>query len=363
LIITALELKNFRNLNLLLTPAPHFNLILGKNGIGKSNLLDALYHLALGKSFKPYTLKNNVNFHDQSFALIRTDLVKAGISKELKIIFSITEDESERKRLEINTKPTTRAKFINNLSLILFAPHNTNLLVSTPDIRRNELDDFASTLDFRYAMKLSEYRSVLRTRNSLLRALSEGFAKASELDYWDEKLAELGGSLIAMRFSLFAALKPRLQELAKQHFAPDFGQLELTYLTKFTDGDPIMLLRNKLKDNRIKEIAAGQTLYGPHKDDFAILNSNKDLKLFGSRGQQRISTLLLKLSMWEQLRKTNHIKPLILLDDAMAELDADNRVKLEEIISELKAQTFVATTHESDYSKKLLKQMEIFRLD
>lgn len=362
MVIRKLELKNFRNLNIALDPSSGFNLILGQNGVGKSNMLDALYHLALVKSFKPYTQRNNVNFNAKDFASIKAELDQEGLNKELKIVFSLSED-SERKRLEVNSKPTTRSRFINNLTLILFAPHNTNLLVSTPDVRRSELDDFGSAVDFKYAMKLAEYRNVIRTRNSLLKVVSEGFGKLSELDYWDNKLAQLGGELILMRQELFMLLQPLIKELSSKQFDSELSNIIINYESKLKGDDPIRIMSEKIMQNRNKEIAAGQSLYGPHKDDFNITSNDKDLKLYGSRGQQRIATLLLKLAMWRYLEQLRQIKPVILLDDAMAELDDENRSKLQDIISDLEAQTFIATTHKEDYSTKMLKKMQIINLD
>lgn len=363
MIVSKLELKNFRNLNIEFDPSNGFNLILGKNGVGKSNLLDALYHLSLVKTFKPYILKNNVNFNKLDHASIAATVLNEDIKKDLKIIFSLTDEDNERKRLEVNSKPTTRSRFVNNLTVILFAPHNTNLLVSSPEVRRNEIDDFGSLVDFKYRLKLYEYKEVLKTRNSLLRALNKGFSNPLELDYWDNKLSDLGGELINLRVKIIDALGPLTREMAKKYFDKVLSDIEIKYLSKFNGDDPKELLREKLLENRDKEIAVGNSLYGPHRDDIEVLHKGKDMKLFGSRGQQRITTLLLKLAMFEYLSEVNNITPVILLDDAMAELDDSNRKKLEEIIASLKCQSFIATTHKSDYSSILLKRMDIISLD
>ena len=364
MVITKLDINNFRNLNLKFEPQAGFNLILGKNGTGKSNFLDSIYHLSLAKSFKPYTLKNNVNFEKPEFAVIEANIEEDDIQKELRIVFATSpEIEYEKKRLFVNTKATIRAKFINNISVILFAPHNTNLLTSSPDIRRLELDDFASSFDFKYALTLNEYKELIKTRNSLLRVLSEGNGGADQLDYWDSKLVQLGAKLIIERKNLIERLNPIMNAKAKSKFNEKLNNLEIVYITKFNSENPKKEFEEKIKENRFKEIAAGQTLYGPHKDDFMILNNEKDLKLFGSRGQQRISTLLFKLSMWQYIFDSKGIKPIILLDDAMAELDDENKISLEKIIEELDTQTFIATTHIEDYSKRLLEKMSILKLE
>jgi DNA replication and repair protein RecF len=212
-------------------------------------------------------------------------------------------------------------------------------------------------------MKLNEYRNVLKTRNSLLKVISEGFGKLSELDYWDSKLAQLGGEIVMMRQELFLLLQPLIEDLTSKQFDPELSNIIINYESKMKGDDPVKLMSDKIIENRNKEIGAGQSLYGPHKDDFNISSNEKDLKLYGSRGQQRIATLLLKLAMWRYLEQLRSIKPIILLDDAMAELDDLNRSKLQDIINDLQAQTFIATTHKQDYSTKMLKKMQIITLD
>jgi len=363
LIIKLIELKNFRNLDLVLEPDPGYNLILGANGTGKSNLLDALYHLALGKTFKPYTIKNNINFHTQKdFALIKGVIDNDGQNKELQMIFAAGKEDGERKRLEFNGKPTTRAKFINNLYLILFAPHNINLLIGTPDLRRDELDDFASLCDFKYAVYINEYKHIIRNRNRLLKAISAGQAQRHQLAYWDKKMLELGSYILAMRQKILDELAPYVTELARINFASELQQLEVVYQTRFPGTDPkavFKLFRDQVNANQDKEVIVGQSLYGPHKDDFIINFDGNDLKVFGSRGQQRIATFLLKLAMWDYLAELKEIKPVILLDDVMSELDSRNRRLLEGIITSLNTQTFITTTHEEDYSSEFLKKMKI----
>ena len=373
MILRELILKNFRNLNIKLTPKTGLNLIVGNNGSGKSNLLDSIYHLALAKSFKPYSLKNNINIDNSSeFSVISGQLENEDLQREIKIIFSQTTSDAEHKRYELNGKATSKAKFLNNLNVILFAPHNINMIVFTPQIRREEFDDFGSICDFRYALALEEYHIVLINRNRLLKAINEQIATIKQLDYWNEKLVKLGSFLIHERQKMIRALGPTIEQYTKEYLKPELRNIELQYISRFIPekSSEISLqeistnFKATLEENQSKEIAAKQTLYGPQKDDYCfILNNKLDLKTFGSRGQQRMVILILKLSMWEYLYKIKSIKPIILLDDIMSELDSENKKILERIILSLGSQTFISTTHEKEYSIVLRSKMTITCLD
>jgi DNA replication and repair protein RecF len=192
-------------------------------------------------------------------------------------------------------------------------------------------------------------------------------------------MLQLGSYLTSIRLHLLAELYPILHELAATHFGEDFKDLELNYLCKLLPGnfkkisaareetatlqaDIIAIYADKLATGRDKEINSKQSQYGPHKDDFEVILNGNDLKIFGSRGQQRIATFLIKLAMWQYLAAQKGTSPIILLDDIMSELDGQNRKILEEMILGSGAQTFITTTHATDYGKDFRSKSEVKNL-
>ena len=365
-----LSLKNFRNLNLDFTVDPGINLISGSNGAGKSNLLDGIYFLAFTKSFKPYSEKNNIAWNNPlkfSFikAQIRDEAQKDAKPMELKIIFNNVQG-SEQKRLEINGLGKTRRNFVYRLPVVLFAPHNINWLAGSPDVRREEFDDFICSISPDYVDKLSAYKSVIRNRNKILQKINEGIGQIGELNYWNEKLVDLGAFIVTYRSEIIQKFQPSLRQDALKIFHSELANLSLVYQSKFNGGhsqsEVGKLLRNKIQENLTKEISAGQTLYGPQRDDYSLLADDKDLKVFGSRGQQRIATLIVKMAMFNYIKSYLGITPVILLDDIMSELDNLHRKNLEKYLLNLNAQLFLTATEEKMFGKEILKKAKLLKI-
>lgn len=357
MLISELILKNYRNLDVATAPGRKFNLIIGENGLGKSNYIDAIYNLAQGHSFKRYLDGHNINHHKQvDFARIDAKLINEE-ERQMSIIFSQINGRNMRK-FKVNDLPTTRRKFVSHLQVVLFTPQTLSLIDGGPEVRREELDEFLADLDFNYAAILAEYKEVVRNRNRLLANIWDGRANVSQLGFWNQKLLELGSQIVAFRQTALREFLPVLKDTAKTLFAQDLSDIDLKYLSRLvTEAEDVKTRFAKLlEENQQKELASKKSLYGPHRDDYEFFQSGRSLKVFGSRGQQRLIAMILKIAMWEYLSKVKADKALLLLDDILSELDPQNRAKLSEVLSQLDTQTFISGTEEHYFEKKLLQE-------
>jgi len=358
-IINSLSLKNFRNLNVDVKLSPNVNIIFGENAAGKTNFLDSIYYLCYGKSFRPYAASTEINWDtDSAFGTIAAYFAQ---SIDLcKIVFSGNNiDKKNTKRFLFGESGTTRNKFTQGKKLILFTPHLLNIIAGTPADRRDELDIFLSNIDYKYAGLLKRYKSIVKNRNKLLQKLQSGYGDNTQLDFWNEKLLLDGTEIITKRIDFFKELDPILDESAKKLFNK-YGDFSLQYFSKFTSGNSILEeFKTKLNQNLQKEIYAGRTLYGPHREDWAIYLDNRDLKLYGSRGQQRLAALIIKFAFWIYVSKTDDQPIPILLDDIFSELDKKNSEKLQKFFMNLDTQIFITTANKSEIISDWKNIMEI----
>jgi len=358
-IINSLSLKNFRNLNLDVKLSPNVNIIFGENAAGKTNFLDSIYYLYYGQSFRPYAASTEINWDTTSdFGTITAQFIQN--NDIYKIVFSGNNlDKKNTKKFLLEESSTTRSKFIRDKALILFTPHLLNIIAGTPADRRGELDTFLSSIDYKYAALLKRYLAVVRNRNKLLQKLQSGYGNDTQLDFWNEKLLIDGTEIITKRIELFKELDPILDESAKKLFN-QYGDFSLKYFSKFTTGDNIFNdFKVKLEQNIQKEIYAGRTLYGPHREDWAILLDNRDLKLYGSRGQQRLAALIIKFAFWMYISKIHEYSTPILLDDIFSELDKKNSKKLQKFFMGLNTQIFITTANKSEIISDWKESVEI----
>lgn len=357
MLLKSIQIKNFRNLNLSTEFPKDVNIVVGSNGVGKSNFLDAIYYLAYTKSFKKYSERNNITFNGQvDFASIEANLATKKINKELKVIFSIDSNGFERKRLEIDKRVKSRSNFIGNLYLSLFAPHNINLLGGTPEMRRDELDDFISVVDRNYDRFLSEYKQVVRNRNQILGRVRDGKSQTSELQFWTDKMIVLGSEILKTRAEIFKEFKPFIKREADV-FEKQLSGLEIQYISKIDllNGDIKDNFKKKVSENFEKEVIVGRCLYGPHRDDYDFISDDKNLKIYASRGQQRIATMIFKTAMWHYFLDIKKVRALLLLDDIMSELDPENKKNVEIMVNRLSTQTIITATNKTEFSNSLLK--------
>lgn len=295
--IQGLSLTNFRNFDKkTIEFGEGVNVINAPNAKGKTNILEAIFMLSLGKSFKTRKVDECIKYGEQ-ISRISTDGLEVVLTKEV--------DGWPKKRLLVNGVPRRLVDFTGNIKTVLFAPQDLELITDGPILRRNFLDNVLCVTDKEYRRSLLSYEKGLRQRNRLLLQIRDNGASRSSLVFWNQLLIKNGDVISNMRRNLI-------------EFINNLGNCNLVY-------DPSSISESRLEQYSDAEVASAMTLVGPHRDDFIFLKDSRDIASFGSRGQQRMEVLYLKLAELVYIEEKTGVKPILLLDDIFSELDHSHR--------------------------------------
>lgn len=309
--VNNLQLINFRNYTKKQIDFERFTLIVGENGVGKSNIIEAIYFLSVGKSFRADTDGEMISY-GQSVAHVigRTE------DDELKIIINDGSLKVARKKFEVNGVARRMIDATGKIKAVIFSPTDMELVTGSPNKRRKYLDFVLSSVNREYRRCLQAYEKGLRQRNKLLDLIREGSAARTQLFFWDKTLIKNG------------------------QYITDCRKEFLELVGFFYDKSEISELR--LKQYEQEELMAGSTLVGPHRDDFVMLMEDRDVAKFGSRGQQRMAVWWLKQKEIEFLGGT----PILLLDDIFSELDNKHRALIMDFINEYQGQVIMTSAED-----------------
>ncbi len=340
-------------------------LVVGRNAAGKTNLVEALTVLSLGRSHRTSTDAEMVGW-GAPFARLEAGLglPAAGSLEVVLVAPDSTTSASARKRVKVNGVPRRPSALMEALRTVLFAPEDMLLIAGSPGLRRSALDQLMVQRVAQAASSLSTYTRALAQRNTLLRRIREEQASRDELPYWDGVLVQEGGQIVEWRLETLAALAEPLVS-AHREIADDEGALRLRYLTNAParDGEtPADALRRRLGETAEKELWNGATLIGPHRDDVSFELDGRELSTFASRGQQRTAILAFKLAQVDLLSVIDGRPPLLLLDDVFSELDPVRRSHLVRRIDGL-PQSFITTTTPDDLDPALVAAATAWRVE
>ncbi|TAK72872.1 MAG: DNA replication/repair protein RecF [Dehalococcoidia bacterium] len=340
-----LSLTNFRNYaREELELAPGAVLFLGENAQGKTNLLEAVALLATGRSERAASDADYIAWsardEPQPFARVAGVAERGGheVSVELAVIGREGAHGNlvASKRLKLNGVPRRAADVVGAITAVLFTTDDMELVKGSPSGRRRYLDVMLSQVDRAYLRALPRYTKLVTQRNALLKRIQDGAAGHDELAYWDEELARDGATLLVARNAAVDALARSAAE-AHAALSGERERFELAYAPRFVDGwtparvaaapaeDVARALLDKLQATRTRDVAAGVTLSGPHRDDLSMSIGGEPAAAFASRGQQRTAALALRLAEARLLLDRTGERPLLLLDDVLSELDESRR--------------------------------------
>lgn len=337
--VVSVELKNFRNYDSLsLKFSDGINVLVGKNAQGKTNLLEAIYLVAIGRS--PRTSKDrDLIKWGSDFAKVNVEITRIGGRKKIEVYLF----NNQNKAIKINSFPISKiGELMGEFNCIYFSPDEMRLIKDSPDERRRFIDIHLSQFDKNYFYHLAKYNKVLQARNKLLKSGNESVIKDT-ISIWNEQLASIGAKLIFDRIKFLQKLSVHAK-IVHGYLTSDSEVMDLEYVGM--TGDSISDIKNKLQSeydkNLAKDIHIGYTTVGPHRDDIKISANGIDLRSFGSQGQQRTGALSLKLAELEVFCENLGEYPVLLLDDVLSELDIDRQNKLLSFVE--KMQTIITCT-------------------
>lgn len=340
-----LYLKNFRNIrDLEIGFDPHVNIFYGQNAQGKTNLLESVYFCATGRSHRTSFDKECIHYEEQEafIKLLYTRRKQDSIEIHLR--------RNGRKGAAYNKAPVRRIEdLFGCLSVVMFSPEDLSLIKNGPAGRRRFMDMEICQTDPVYLHTLKNYTKVLRQRNQLLKNLDAYHLQYEEsLLPWDQQLAGYGVRLIRMREAFIQKLADKT---ARIHDRISHGteELVLTY-EKNMEADEEGFLE-KLKNTAQRDILIGSTHTGPHRDDIAMAIGERDVRIYGSQGQQRTTALSMKLAEMELMEEEIGTPPILLLDDVMSELDQDRQLHMIQYIE--RCQTLITCTGVEDSIRRL----------
>ena len=352
LILEKLQINNFKNIHqLYLEPHHKINCIVGLNGAGKTNILDAIFYLSFTKNFIPLSDNQNI-LQGQNFFMLKGTYKRNASKEQILITY-----QKEKKIVKRNEKRYKRlSSHIGLIPAIIIAPDDIKLIIGGGEERRRLMDIIISQTDIKYLNTLSQYKKILQHRNKLIKT----FASNKNIDYeslelWDEQLVQAANYIYQKRKEFINELIPKIQSYYNI-LSGEQEKINISYRSHLNNSE----LRLLLKENLKRDLALEYTFFGIHRDDLDLLINNNPIKKFGSQGQQKSFLIAMKFAQHDFIRNHLKINPLLLLDDIFDKLDPIRVEKLVHIVSKNKfGQIFITHTNE----KRIKEILQTLNLD
>ena len=314
--IKEIKINNFRNYNNeKIKLNKNINIFYGENAQGKTNIIESIFLCSLGKSFRAKKDIEMIKLNEEN-AIVEIEYEKSDRDGKIKI------EIGNKKNIYLNgIKIKKLSELLGNLNIVIFTPDDINILKGGPQNRRRFLDIMISQLRPNYMHILNLYLKTIEQRNKYLRQIKEEHKDENLLEIWDEKLAEYAVKIYEYRKEFIEKIIKKINIIHK-NITNGEEQIELEYITECDNKEKYLQL---LKERRKLDIIKGFTTKGIHRDDFVIYINKKEIKIFGSQGQNRTAMLSLKLAELQVIYDEIGEYPILLLDDFMSELDRTRR--------------------------------------
>lgn len=375
------QFRSYEKLELCL-PREGFRIV-GRNASGKSSLLEAIVMLSTTRSPRASADRDIVGWESgrdygvPPFSRIAGRVATARGRHDVGIVIEIDQQRAShaRKQFLLDQRSVRAHTLIGTLRSVLFSPEDVDLVSGPPSERRRQVDILISQIDRHYLQRLSRYGRILTQRNGLLKRFARDGIRVSDqgastqLSFWDEELVASGAYLVASRARACATLSTFL-DLRSRHlvdgatiafaYQPNLSMPRMDAANPFTElvQHVAVALKDQLSSTRAEEYRRGQSVVGPHRDDFAFTIDDRSLARSGSRGQQRLGVVAYKLAESDVIDEMTGDRPLLLLDDVLSELDAVHRDKLLRTVSAFGCQLVVTATEEALLRHESVQHLE-----
>lgn len=360
--LSELQLNHYRNYESVdVHFSPDTNVLIGENAQGKTNLLEAIYVLALARSHRTNTDRELIQWHED-FTKI-TGLVQRSAGKTpLELVLS-----QKGKKAKVNHLEQAKlSQYIGQLNVVLFAPEDLNIVKGSPAVRRHFIDMEFGQMSSKYLYNISQYKSILKQRNQYLKQLQRRQAKdLVYLGVLSDQLAAYGAEVTVARRQFLQQMEKWAQKL-HQEITKDREVLTFKYQSQIPEEqldqsveELYQQFQTLYEKQQTREVEQGTTLIGPHRDDVQFLVNDKDVQAFGSQGQQRTTALSVKLAEIDLMKAQTGEYPILLLDDVLSELDDLRQTHLLKTFQN-KVQTFLTTTSLENVKKEIIATPRVF---
>ncbi len=354
-------IRDFRNIKNFQTEfSKNLNVFLGKNGQGKTNLLESLYLLVRGNSFR---YSNNDSFigYGAEQALIQSHFHQSNLKYNLKLIV-----HKKTKEFIVNEKKVSSNQIQQKFSVVLFSPESLSFIKESSEFRRTLIDEFLTSVDTKNINIIEDFKRTLKNRNRLLRNFREEKVARDQFDNLFDSITEIfiekAADLVFKRLDAIEKLKTDLND-NMQYISQSDVDIFVDYVAsdesflRFNRSEIIEKLKMRCRELRSAEISSGTSLVGPHKHEILFLYNQKDSRFFCSQGQQRAIILSFKMAQIVYHRRVHGTYPILLLDDVLSELDSEKRFRLVEFLVQLKTQIFITSTEMNEIDLNSVEQL------
>lgn len=368
MILNRLTVLNYKNIGeAQLELSPNMNCFIGRNGMGKTNVLDAVYYLSFCRSASN-PIDAQVIRHDESFCMLEGEYGDERLTmKDERLVISVGMKRGQKKHFKRNKKEYKRlSEHIGLIPLVVVSPADSLLIEGGSEERRHLMDMVISQYDRSYIDALSRYNNACQQRNTLLRGADGGAPQGNGLTYdallmqlWEEQMAEAGEELFAKRTAFVEELTPLFQQYY-EYISGGKEVVGLRYVSHCQRGPLLEVIQR----DRQKDLAVGYSLHGVHRDDLEFTLGGHSMKREGSQGQNKTYVIALKLAQFDFLKRTaSHTTPLLLLDDIFDKLDAGRVEQIVRLVaSDNFGQIFITDTNRDHLDQILSDSVRDYKL-